>query len=82
MYVKQNPKYIRFTENTATHYINPVNQINDPEIYSSKNDPGKITLFQNCIPHYTDIHKGNQERITIAFDLTVKKEADNFIRLY
>ena len=69
-------------EETATHYINPVNQINDPEIYSSKNEAGNITLFQNCIPHYTDVHNNDRERITIAFDLTIKSEGDNFIKLY
>ena len=46
-----------------------MNQINDPETYKSKNEVGKITLFQNCIPHYTDIHQDEKERITIAFDL-------------
>jgi len=69
-------------DNTSTHYINPINQINDPEIYSSKNEVGKITLFQNNIPHYTDIHKSNNERITIAFDLQIHKPTkDNYLRL-
>jgi len=61
-------------ENTHTNYINPVNQINDPEIYYSKNEVGKITLFQNCIPHFTDVHNSNKERITIAFDLSIQEE--------
>ena len=64
----------------------PVNQINEPEIYKSKNLTGKISLFQNCIPHYTDIHNGKKERITIAFDLHVNenvlKENKNLLQLY
>jgi len=69
-------------DNTSTHYINPINQINDPEIYSSKNEVGKITLFQNNIPHYTDVHNSNIERITIAFDLMIHKPSkDNYLRL-
>jgi hypothetical protein len=64
-------------ENTHTNYINPVNQINDSEIYYSKNEVGKITLFQNCIPHFTDMHNSEKERITIAFDLSVQKEKPN-----
>ena len=69
-------------DNTSTHYINPINQINDPEIYSSKNEVGKITLFQNNIPHYTDVHNSNIERITIAFDLEIHKPTrDNYLRL-
>jgi len=68
-------------EDTATNYINPVNQINDPEVYSSKNIAGKLTLFQNCIPHYTDLHNGNKERITIAFDLYLKKYDENFLKI-
>ena len=68
-------------DNTHTNYINPVNQINDPEIYYSKNEVGKITIFQNCIPHFTDIHNSNKERITIAFDLFLEKKDANYIRL-
>jgi hypothetical protein len=68
-------------EDTATNYINPVNQINDPEVYRSENVVGKITLFQNCIPHYTDLHNGTKERITIAFDLSLTKYDDNFLKI-
>jgi len=68
-------------ENTSTIYINPVNQLNDPEIYSSENKKGKITLFQNNLPHYTTINNSNNERITIAFDLTYFKKCDNYIKL-
>jgi hypothetical protein len=49
--------------------INPINQINDPELFKIKNEVGKITLFQNNIPHYTTPHKGLKERITVAFDM-------------
>jgi hypothetical protein len=69
-------------DNTSTHYMNPVNQINDPPLYKIKNEVGKITLFQNNIPHYTDVHSSNVERITIAFDLTIHKPyRDNYLRL-
>ena len=66
---------------TSTIYINPVNQINDPEIFDSKNEVGKFTIFQNCIPHYTTEHKCNSERITIAFDLEYYKRHDYCIEL-
>tara|TARA_R110000751_G_scaffold72583_2_gene147133 strand:+ start:2504 stop:3175 length:672 start_codon:yes stop_codon:yes gene_type:complete len=68
-------------KDTSTYYINPINQINDPEIYKSQNKVGKLTLFQNCIPHYTDVHKDKKERITIAFDLSLKKINENYIKL-
>ena len=69
-------------DNTSTYYINPINQINDPETYKIKNEIGKITLFQNNIPHYTDVHSSNEERITIAFDLELHKPTrDNYLRL-
>ena len=58
-------------QDTSTWYINPVNQINDPELYESKNEVGKITLFQTCVPHYTDKQVSATPRITIAFDLGV-----------
>ena len=67
--------------NTSTKYINPINQINEPETYSSKNEVSKITLFQNNIPHYTDTHNSDSERITIAFDLSLEKLNENDIQL-
>ena len=68
-------------DNTDTVYISPINQINEPEVYASRNEVGKITLFQNNIPHYTTIHKGDRERITIAFDMHLTKMRDNNILL-
>ena len=68
-------------ENTSTYYINPINQINKPEAFESKNIPGKLTLFQNYIPHYTNKHKGKKERITIAFDLYLIKLKDTDIKI-
>ena len=59
-------------ENTSTYYINPVNQLNEPEVKQLKNVPGEITLFPSCMPHYTDTHNASTERITIAFDLSLK----------
>lgn len=59
-------------DSTSTHYINPINQINDPMTHSSKNVVGKITIFPHNIPHYTDVYEGDEERITIAFDLLVE----------
>jgi hypothetical protein len=67
--------------NTSTYYINPINQINEPEIYGSKNEIGKITLFQNNIPHYSDEHLCDEERITIAFDLSLKKFDKNWLKI-
>jgi len=61
--------------NTSTFYMNPINQINDPQTYESKNSIGKITFFQQNIPHYTNIHTSSDERITIAFDLVVDSYA-------
>ena len=66
--------------NTHTHYMTSMNQINNPEIYSSKNEVGKLTLFQNCIPHFTDTHNDDKERITLAFDISLQ-QADNYIKL-
>tara|TARA_B100000902_G_C27011583_1_gene765072 strand:+ start:64 stop:738 length:675 start_codon:yes stop_codon:yes gene_type:complete len=76
-------------DDTSTHYINPINQINDPMAFASKNEVGKVTLFPNNIPHYTDMQKGDKERITIAFDLRIKDpklflddpDNNNYVRL-
>ena len=68
-------------KNTFTYYINPINQINDPEKYNSKNEIGKITLFQNNIPHYSDEHTDDEERITVAFDLSLIKLNNNYLKI-
>ena len=56
-------------QKTQTHYINPVNQINEPAVHSSLTTVGKISLFRSCMAHYTDAHTSDKPRITIAFDL-------------
>jgi hypothetical protein len=61
-------------ENTKTIYVNPINQINDWDEHKSENKVGKLTLFQNNIPHYTSMHEGEKERISIAFDIVIGKE--------
>ena len=58
-------------KNTSTYYMNPVDQLNNPNTHESTNVPGKLTLFQNCMPHYTSLNKSNVERITIAFDIRI-----------
>ena len=69
-------------DDTSTYYINPINQINDPMTFESKNRVGKISIFPNIIPHYTDIQKSDKERITIAFDLMIENpNKDNYVRL-
>jgi hypothetical protein len=60
---------------TSTVYINPVNQINDPNEHRIKNVVGAVTIFQECVPHYTTPHSGDKERITLAFDLLVDEQA-------
>jgi hypothetical protein len=69
-------------KNTSTFYVNPVNQINDPVVYKSINKEGLLTLFENTIPHYTDVHEGKEKRITIAFDLRIHNNHSNLVRLY
>ena len=55
-------------EDTSTFYKAPVRLVED-QVYQSLNNPGKLTLFPDCIPHWTDTHNGNEERISIAFDI-------------
>jgi hypothetical protein len=61
--------------NTSTNYVNPYT--NEP--YASENSSGKLTLFPNWVEHYTDIHMGDKERITIAFDLITQTVFDEDI---
>ena len=52
-------------EVTTTNYFH---QYND-NIEFIKNEPGQMTLFPNWVPHNTSKHKGDSERISIAFDI-------------
>ena len=61
------------SNNTKTHYVNPFNYFTlNKQAHHSDNTPGKITIFPSTLPHYTDEHLGDGERITIAFDIFVK----------
>lgn len=68
-------------DQSSTFYINPVNTINDPEIFEIENKVGQITLFSNCIPHYTSKHGGDSERITMAFDMNIVKKGNKNVLL-
>jgi hypothetical protein len=67
-------------DNTSTFYINPINRT-QPYAYESKNEVGKITLFQSSVPHCTSIHYSDKKRITIAFDISLNKIDDSFLKL-
>ena len=59
---------------------------NEAFVHQSKNKVGKITLFPNYIPHFTNTHEGDNERITIAFDLVTQNDTantanDNYVRI-
>jgi len=64
------------TKDTSTHYLNPQRYFNKQnEIYNSKNEMGKLTIFPSTLPHTTDKVSGDEKRVTIAFDVIV--EGDN-----
>ena len=65
---------------TATAYMSPINQLNDPAVISIENKKGDMTLFPSYIFHYTTPHYSFKPRITIAFDLSLR-EKNNFIPL-
>jgi hypothetical protein len=61
------------SENTQTHYVNPINYHSfNKQAHHSDNEPGKITIFPSTLPHYTDQYIGDKERITVAFDIFLK----------
>lgn len=65
------------SKDTSTFYINPVNQINDPEIFEIKNVDGEMTIFPSHVFHYTSRHYSIIPRITIAFDLSIDPRIEN-----
>ena len=72
------------SEETHTHYIN---SNLDPSFkkdydFPIKNKDGNITLFNETIPHYTDMHLGSAERITVAFDLSFFPRSKTWKKLY
>ena len=67
---------------TQTHYVCPANQLDDYNTIDIDNIVGEMTLFQNCIPHYSDTYMGEKERITIAMDIiTHRPDSKNYIKL-
>jgi len=62
-------------EGTCTIYVNPysvvpIDRAHPHHIYRQPNIPGTLSFFPTCIPHLTSVHNGDQERISIAFDIT------------
>ena len=53
-------------EDTSTNYFHPYD---NNEMYPIKNKPGHMHLFPSWLPHDTSIHKGDSERVIIAFDI-------------
>jgi len=53
------------TNNTSTYYVHPYSK----EPFGSRNESNKITIFPSWMEHYTDRYRGEEPRITIAFDL-------------
>ena len=79
-------------DDTYTGYTHPAlipildeGSDNKSFVHQSKNKVGKITLFPNHIPHFTNTHDGDKERITIAFDLVTQNNTaianDNYVRI-
>ena len=68
-------------QNTSTCYINPVNVLNDPEIFEEENIPGTLSIFPSYVPHYTTRHYSFTPRITIAMDIVVENREANWILL-
>lgn len=74
-------------ENTKTYYENPYNKNN---VYSSDNIVGSMNIFPSYLIHWTDIHLGDTERITLAMDFLTEEaiqssssnNLDNFICIY
>ena len=60
---------------TYTHYEYPY----FGTIFSSLNEPCKITLFPNWLYHYTDKVEEDFNRITIAFDIRTEKSYINSV---
>jgi hypothetical protein len=68
-------------EDTPTFFMNPVNQINDPELVQCDSKVGKLNLFQSCLPHFCNEHISKETRITLAFDLTLEKRGPNYLKI-
>ena len=86
MHSVQNSCYLsaHFTvqcNDTSTCYINPINTLNEPEIYEEKNKAGSFSIFPSYIPHYTTRHYSFKPRITIAMDIVAENWENNWILL-
>ena len=75
-------------DDTYTGYTHPAlvpllddDSDNEAFVHRSHNSVGKITLFPNYIPHFTSVHNGDKERITIAFDLMTRQPTANHVQL-
>lgn len=63
---------------TSTVYLDPMNALNQVIIHDSTNEVGKLSIFQQCIPHYTTPHAGDEPRVTLAFDLLLEEDFSRY----
>lgn len=69
------------TNKTSTIYMSPINQLNDPDVITIKNNVNEMTIFPSYIFHYTTKHYSLTPRITIAFDIRYEQPSPNWILL-
>ena len=59
---------------TSTVYLDPMNALNQVIIHDSPNEVGKLSIFQQYIPHYTTPHASDEPRVALAFDLLLEED--------
>jgi hypothetical protein len=63
------------TKNTSTYYLNPQRYfVKNNEVYNSKNEVGKLTIFPSTLPHWTDKVVDDEMRVTLAFDVMIEQD--------
>ena len=54
---------------TSTYYLDTTQRPQDTEVKPICNMNGQMTIFPGYLTHWTDKYVGNDERVTIAFDI-------------
>lgn len=75
--------YCVTTQETTTNYYTASD---DAEPYRFPNIGGKLIIFPSFLPHESSVYKGDNNRVTIAFDLSIEKaleiSSDRIFRLF
>jgi hypothetical protein len=66
-------------QDTSTIYLNPINARKKSVIHECQNSVGKLSLFQQHIPHFTTPNQSTEPRISVGIDFLIDEDYQRYL---